>query len=134
MPFPSITALATAILVIILMGLGFYTSMGRLKHSQSLGHGGSDELERRMRSHGNLAEHAALILLCLALLEMSGARAGLVAVLAGWLVVARIAHPIGLMTKPGPNPLRFFGSASTYLIGALAGVWLLLIAFERMSS
>lgn len=133
MTFPAITAIAAGILIVLLMALGFYTSMGRLKHGQSLGYGSSDDLEKRMRSHGNLAEHAAIVLLCLALVEMSGADRRIVAALAAWLVAARLAHPIGLAGKPGPNPLRFFGGASTYVIGSIAGVWLVFIAMNRVT-
>lgn len=133
MMFPAITAIATGILIVLLMVLGFYTSMGRLKHRQSLGHGGSDDLEKRMRSHGNLAEHAAIVLFCLALVEMSGADRRIVAALATWLVVARLAHPVGLASKPGPNVLRFFGGASTYVIGVIAGVCLITIAIQRVT-
>lgn len=133
MIFPVYTSLATAILVILLMGLGLYTSMGRLKFSQSVGHGDHDELEKRMRFHGNLAEHAALTLLGLALLEASGADQDVVKWLCIWLVVARILHPIGLAGKPGPNPLRFFGGSSTYMIGVISGIWLTFVAISRLA-
>lgn len=132
MTFPAITATATGFLSILLMALGLYTAFGRLKHRQSLGHGGSDELEMRMRRHGNLAEHAPIVLLTLALIEISGGDRRMVAALAVWLVAARLLHPIGLNTK-GPTVPRFLGAASTFAIGAIAGLWLLAIAAGRLS-
>jgi hypothetical protein len=84
-----------------------------------------------MRTHGNLAEHAALVLLVIGLVELSGADRRGVAILAGWFVLARLAHVAG-MYRPSPNVPRFFGSASTYTIGVLAGVWLLAIAIPRI--
>lgn len=132
MTFPAITAAATGILSILLIALGLYTAFGRLKHRRSLGHGGSDDLELRMRRHGNLAEHAPIVLLTLALIEMSGGDRRMVAALAVWLVAARLLHPIGLNTK-GPTVARFLGAASTFAIGAIAGLWLIAIAAGRLS-
>lgn len=131
MQFPAVTALATSILVILLMGLGLYISMARLKLRQSLGTGGHGDLERRVRTHANLAEHGAFVLLCLALIETSGADRRGVMVLAGWFTLARLLHALG-MFRPAPNPFRFIGSASTYTIGALAGIWLIAIALPRI--
>jgi hypothetical protein len=132
MPFPTISALSTGVLVILLMGLGFYTSMGRLGFKQSLGHGDNRELEKRVRTHGNLAEHAPIVLLALALIEMSGADRRGVAILALWFVIARMLHVLGLLGKSGPNTPRFLGSASTYVVGMLAGAWLIVIALPRI--
>ena len=131
MMYPTISALAAGTLVILLMGLGFYTSMGRLNLKQSIGHGGHDALERRMRSHGNLAEHAPFVLICLALIEMAGADRRGVAILAGWFVAARLAHVVGMFRR-SPNAARTLGSASTYAVGSLAGAWLVWIALQRM--
>ena len=132
MQFPLYTAIATGMLTILLMALGMLTSFGRLKYNQSTGSGTSDGLEKRMRSHGNLAEYAALTLLCLGLVEMSGAAPMVMAVLCGWLVIARIAHPIGMFGKAGPNLLRFFGGMSTYLVGFISGIWLIVIVVSRL--
>lgn len=125
MQFPIFTAMATGVLTILLVVLALLTSFGRRKYHQSIGSGANDELEKRVRSHGNLAEHGAVILLCLGLLEMSGASQMVMAGLCGWFVLARIAHPIGMLGKPGPNLPRFFGSMSTYLVGVIAGAWLI---------
>ncbi len=125
MIFPTYTALATSMLIILLMTLGFRTSLGRSKYDHSIGYGGPEELEMRMRSHGNLAENAAIVLLCLGFLEMSGADRNIVGLLAAWFVVARLLHPLGISERAGAGQLRFIGGVSTYLIGSGAGVWLL---------
>ena len=111
-----------------------FTSFGRMKYNQSLGAGSSEGLEKRMRSHANLAENAAMVLIVLGLLEMSGVSRTAIIILAGWFVVARIIHPMGIAGKPGPNLLRLFGSMSTYTIGIISGLWLVLVAVERLSA
>lgn len=131
MSYPAVTALAVAVLVILLMSLSLFISIGRMRFKQSLGHTPNSELERRVRIHGNLAEHAPFVLLAIGLVEMSGADRRWVAIMAGWFVAARLVHIVG-MYRPAPNIARFFGSASTNTIGTLAGIWLVAIALQRL--
>lgn len=126
--FPTITALTLSATIILQMGLGMRTSMGRLKFSQSVGDGGKPAMAARVRSHGNLAENAPIILMTLAFLEANGANSYGIAALAAVFFVGRILHPIGMGMKKTPNAPRFLGAFTSYMVGFISGVWLLLTA------
>ncbi len=133
MVFPVYTAIAAATLTLILMVLGFYTVSARRSESTSLGFKKGSTLEKRVRAHANLAEYGPLILISLGLIEISVGRSMVVAGLAAWLIIARTLHPIGLITKTGANAFRFIGAASTFLIGIIVGIWLLIIAVKYLN-
>jgi len=126
--FPVITAMTLGATIILQMGLGMRTSMGRLKFSQSVGDGGKPEMVARIRSHGNLAENAPIVLMTIALLEATGANSTGITALAVVFLIARLLHPIGISMKKSPNAPRFLGTFSTYILGIISGGWLLVTA------
>ena len=130
--FPTITALTLGATIILQMGLGMRTSMGRMKFSQSVGDGGKPEMAARMRSHGNLTENAPIILLTLGLLEASGANATGIIVLAAVFFLGRLLHPIGIGMKKAPNAPRFLGAFTSYMVGFASGIWLLVTAAQTL--
>ncbi len=130
--FPAITALTLGATIILQMGLGMRTSMGRLKFSQKMGDGGKPEMVARIRSHGNLAENAPIVLMTIALLEATGANSVGILSLAGAFFIARLLHPIGIAMKKSPNAPRFLGTMSTYMVGFISGGWLLVIAAKML--
>lgn len=130
--FPTITALTLGATIILQMGLGMRTSMGRLKFSQKLGDGGKSEMVARIRGHGNLTENAPIILMTLALLEAIGANSTGIAVLAIVFFIGRLLHPIGVSMKKSTNAPRFAGSMSSYMVGFIGGGWLLLTAAQML--
>jgi uncharacterized membrane protein YecN with MAPEG domain len=137
MEFPVITALAGGIVIILQMAMSFYVVMARAKYKVSVGDNGEVELERRVRAHGNLAENAAIIIVILALLELARVSPLVVGVFAVWFVIARIAHAIGMIEKSGRalkaiNKARFFGAASTMLLGMIMGGMLIFIALSKV--
>ena len=72
MTYPVITAIAAGIIINLQMILMMICGKSRYKHAQGLGDNGQPELLARIRSHGNLAENSAIVLLVLGLLEMAG--------------------------------------------------------------
>jgi uncharacterized membrane protein YecN with MAPEG domain len=120
-----ITALYAAVQAI----LGFVLSMGigpmRGKLGVSIGDGGNPDLLLRIRRHGNWAENVPLALLLLALLELNGASGTLLHGLGATLLVARIAHPIGLKKDKVNDPLRIGGALLTGLVTAVSAIALL---------
>ncbi|MEM9532575.1 MAG: MAPEG family protein [Pseudomonadota bacterium] len=116
-----ITALYAGILALILLGLSFGTGAARNRSKVSLGDGGNPDLLVAIRRHGNAVEYVPMILLLLALLEANGASPTLLHVLGAGLVVARIAHPLGLSSERMVHPLRIAGAAFTSLIMVVAG-------------
>ncbi len=94
----TLTAAAGAALINIWLSI----RIGRLRtaHKISVGDGGNEALNRRMRAHLNFAENVPLVLVLIAALEISGAgRLGGGAWLlpvAALFLIGRIAHGLGM--------------------------------------
>jgi len=120
-----ITAVYAALQALIGFALSMPIGPLRGKLGVSIGDGGNAELLLRMRRHGNWAENVPLALLLMGLLELNGAGATLLHVLGATLLIARIAHPIGLKPDSVNTPLRIGGAVLTGLVTVVsAGVLL----------
>ncbi len=117
-----ITALYGGLLMIIAIVLGAHVGNFRGKVGISILHGDNTELAERMRRHGNFIENVPLILVLLVINELNGASAMLLHGMGITLVLARIAHPIGLRADNIGHPLRFVGAAGTALVLVVAGI------------
>jgi uncharacterized membrane protein YecN with MAPEG domain len=124
---PSVSALAAGVLIILQMLLLLFTARGRQRARQSLGDGGDEDLTRAVRRHGNLAENAAIFLICAALYEMMGGERMWVEVLCGAFVIGRLSHALGLSMKNTVNVFRLLGVALTVAAGVAVGVRLVLM-------
>jgi uncharacterized membrane protein YecN with MAPEG domain len=119
-----ITALYAGILAIVLVALSVRVIRHRLTGQVSLGDGGG-VLSPVIRAHGNFIEYVPMALILIGLLESRGTAGWLLHLLGIVLVVARLAHPFGLVMKP-PNAARAIGITGTLLVILAAGVLLLL--------
>ncbi len=122
-----VTAFVTAICAIMLLITAIDTVRQRVRIGAAFGDKDDQKLISASRSHGNLAEHAPIVILLLAFLEMSRAyHMGLMAIGALFLA-GRVAHIIGLYapmsTKP-PLP-RSIGVIVTWLTLAVLSGWTL---------
>jgi uncharacterized membrane protein YecN with MAPEG domain len=124
MPVP-VTSLYAALLALLVVALAFRVGVARRARRIGHGDGGSESLQRRIRAHGNAVEYIPLGLLLLLLLELAGYAAPTLHVLGGLLLVARVAHALGLSKSLGVTPGRFFGILATWLMLTLAAVLLL---------
>ena len=132
MTYPVITAIAAGIIINLQMILMMICGKSRYKHRQGLGDNGQPELLARLRSHGNLAENSAIVLLVLGLLEMAGINQTIVIIAASAFVLGRILHPIGLFKTSGTSAPRAIGVATTGLIGMAGGLYLIYTALQRL--
>ena len=123
MPLPIITGLYAGLLALLYGYLGFRVGPLRSRLGISMFDGGDKQLGLEMRRHGNFAEYVPFTLLLLALIEMNGAPAAAVHALGGVLVLARIAHPIGLQWDKLNDPLRGIGAGGTALVMTVAAIW-----------
>jgi uncharacterized protein len=122
-----VTAFVAAICAIMLLITAIDTVRQRVRLGAAFGDKDDHKLISATRSHGNLAEHAPIVILLLAFLEMSRAyHMGLMAIGALFLA-GRVAHIIGLYapmsTKP-PLP-RSIGVIVTWLTLAVLSGWTL---------
>lgn len=119
-----ITPLYASLLGLLYFALSVRTLLVRRKLQVAVGDGGSKELLRAMRVHGNFAEYAPISLLLLLMLELVGASRLLLHVLCACLVLGRLAHAYGVAKIREDYRYRVFGMAMTFtaLVGAAVGL------------
>jgi uncharacterized protein len=123
LPITLVTAGLCGLLFFI---LSLQVARGRSATHVAIGDGGDPTLLTRIRAHANFAEYVPLVLILLALCEISNAHRGLLAVCGGVLVLARLSHALG-MPHPAPNRLRVFGTIGTWANIVLLSVLALLL-------
>ncbi len=129
MTLPVTAALAAAMGALLLL-LAIDTVRQRFRTSTAHGFGDDQRLTSASRSHGNLAEHAPMVIILVALLEMSQANHMGLMIVSGVFILARLLHIHGLYNpKEGSPPLtRALGVILTWIVlAALIGwtLWLL---------
>jgi len=122
-----IVSLYLALTLLLLVLLAARVALFRNSNKIGLGTKSNHALERRVRAHGNLAEHAPFALLALAVLEYQAQPAWLLHTLGASFVLARLLHAQGLHQSSGYSFGRFFGTLLTWLM--LLGCAALLLAF-----
>ena len=116
-----VTPIYAGILAILFFVLSVRVVQGRGK-GISLGDGGDVVLQRRIRGHGNFAEYVPLILLMMAMLELSRFSIYLLHALGATLVAARLLHGYALSFTERFTFGRFWGTALTFLVLLVCGV------------
>ena len=105
MHIPTITGFYLALLALLYLVLGLQVSRLRRGNRVLFGDGDNIKLRSAIRAHGNFAEYVPVIVLLVALLEMSGMPTARVHLLMGMLLVARLLHPLGMYV--GPRTMQF---------------------------
>lgn len=113
---PTITALYAGLLGLVLFGLAVKTILMRRKLKVGLGDGGTAELLQCTRATGNFIEYVPLVLVLMLLLELNGVPALLLHGCGAALVVARLAHALGLLSSAGTSAGRFVGTSATFVL------------------
>ncbi len=119
-PYVPITALYAALLALIATVLAFQVGSMRGSTKISILHGDNMELAEKMRRHQNFTEAVPMALILFAVVELNGASTTLLHALGGSLVLARIAHPMGLHHDNIRHPLRAVGAIGTLLVTLIA--------------
>jgi uncharacterized protein len=128
-----VTAFTAAVCAIMLLILSADTVRHRMRAKAAFGNAGDAKLISASRAHGNLAEHAPIVLILLAGLELAHAYHPLLTGLGALFLFGRVAHIFGLyMPVSAQPPLpRLIGVIITWIvIAALSGwtLWLLAIS------
>ena len=126
-----ITGLYVALGVLLVLVLAVRVVMRRWTARIGIGDGNDKELRKRIRAHGNAVEYLPIGLLALLLLDLDGTTPVLLHACGIALIVARIAHAIGLSRTGGTSPERLFGITLTFLTLLAMAVLLLLQQFAR---
>jgi len=120
-----ITAFYAGLLALIVIVLGAVIGPMRLRTNISILHGDNMELATAVRRHGNFIESVPFALILMGFLELNGASPGILHGLGIALVLARIAHPIGLKHDNPRHPLRGLGAGVTVLVTLIAALMLI---------
>lgn len=113
MILPTTLAMAAAA-ALINIWLAMRCGRVRGKESISIGTGGSELMERRMRAQLNFVENTPWVLALVALLELAGKGGQWLAVVAAIYMLGRIAHALG-MDPDGFAKGRMIGTLTTML-------------------
>jgi uncharacterized protein len=128
------TLLTAGSLGLVFVVLSLRVVKKRLAGMVSMGDGGDPDLLERMRAHGNFAEHVPFLLLLMAGIEINaGHHAPWLWVSGGLLVIARIAHAIG-MSRPSPNMFRSAGVVISLLLMIGLSLWALALGLGLQSA
>ena len=117
----SFAVICTALLGVLLFGLGLYVSILRFRQGQNIGHDANpdDPLHRAVRAHGNTAEYVPFLGLLFLWFAARPAPNWIEATI-GIATGARFLLVAGLLwgkSLQEPNPARFLGALLTYLCG-----------------
>ena len=85
------------------------------------------ELAERVRVHQNFLEYVPMFLIVMGAIELSGGSRMFLYVVGDLLVIARIAHAIGLKHDRMSHPGRLIGAGGTFLVTVVTagyGLWL----------
>lgn len=117
-----VTTLYAGILGLLYIALSFYVIKGRFKHEVALGDNGNQDMIKRVRAHANFIEYVPFALLLIILAEFEGTSEYLIHGLCATLLIARLGHVYGLMTKDGTSIGRAGGTILTFLVIIIAGI------------
>jgi len=127
----TVTPLYVALIALWMVVLSLRVAQTRRKYVVSLGDGGHDELNVRMRGFGNLIEYAPIALLILLLLELQSVSAMWLHIYGGVFLVLRVIHPLALYGQTKPTKLQKLGrmiSAGGTMLLLLVGAVALLVS------
>jgi len=111
----TITALYAGLAGLLYLLLSAHVIRQRIATHQSLGDGGDDTLNRRIRTHANFAEYAPMTLILIAAFEAQGAPAPLVHLAGIVLLVSRALHAYGMQSDSRAWG-RKYGIVSCFLL------------------
>ncbi len=123
-----VTAFVGAICALLLLFTAMLTVRQRLRLKAAFGDHGDAKLIAASRSHGNLAEHAPIVIILLGLLETARANHMALMVIGALFLIGRVAHIAGLHTpsEPGKAPVtRQIGVMATWVTLLVLGGWTL---------
>lgn len=120
-----VTALYAGVLAIFALVLSARAGSYRGKVGISILNGDpvNWELAQRVRAHQNFLEYVPLVLILMGISELNGASSTYLNAIGGLLIIARIAHAIGLKHDNMAHIGRLIGAAGTALLTMVAAIY-----------
>jgi uncharacterized membrane protein YecN with MAPEG domain len=130
-----ITLLFVGIMAIFALVLSFRAGSFRGKTGVSVLYGepANMELAERVRVHQNFLEYVPMLLILMGAIELAGGSATFLYAIGAALVVARIAHAVGLKHDNMGHIGRLIGAGGTALITLVAAVYALWMAVPALT-
>ncbi|WP_172835966.1 MAPEG family protein [Porphyrobacter sp. CACIAM 03H1] len=91
-----VTLAAAAAAAVLNLWLSIRVGAVRRALSISVGDGGSDSLQRRMRAQANFVENTPFVLALIAAIELAGKGGGWLSLVAAAYMIARVLHGFGM--------------------------------------
>ncbi len=125
-----ITALYAGILAIFALFLSFRAGARRGKSGVSILYGDpiNWELAERVRAHQNFLEYVPILLILMGVSELNGASSTMLHSVGALLVIARVAHMIGLRHDNMAHIGRAIGAGGTALLTLVMAIYTIWIA------
>ena len=125
-----VTALYAGVLAIFALVLSFQAGTFRGKAGVSILHGDpvNWELAERVRRHQNFLEYVPIVLILMGLIEINGGSVMYLHIVGVLLIVARVAHAIGLKHDNMAHVGRAIGAGGTALITLVSAGYALWLA------
>ena len=129
-----ISALYAGLLANFALYLSFQAGGFRGKSGVSLLYGDpvNVELAERVRRHQNFLEYVPMVLILMALIEINGGSGMFLHIIGVLLIIARIAHMVGLKHDNMAHKGRAIGAGGTALITLVAAGYTIWIAVAPM--
>jgi uncharacterized membrane protein YecN with MAPEG domain len=122
-----VTLAAAAAAAVLNIWLGIRIGSLRTALQISVGDGGSEALQRRMRAQLNYVENTAFVLILIAAIELAGKGSWWLALVAAAYFLARVAHGFG-MDGGKAQMGRMIGTLTTMLVQLALAIVAALIA------
>lgn len=121
----TVTPVYAALLALLYVFLSLRVIGVRRSDKVSLGDGGSEELQRRIRVHGNFAEYVPIGLILMTLAEMQSRSIYALHAIGLCLVAGRVLHALGVTGRQAtPRVVGMVLTFTALIIGALANLGL----------
>lgn len=111
----TVTLTSTTAAGLLCIWLGMRVGRLRQQFRVSVGDGGHEPLQRRMRAQLNFVEYTPFVLLLIAGIELSGRADAWLPYVAAAYMLGRVAHAFGMDAAGPPSKLRMIGIAVTML-------------------
>ena len=120
-----ITLMYASVFAIFALVLSFFAGSARGKSGISIGVGepANMELLQKVRVHQNFLEYVPMILIVMGGIEAIGGSSMFLYVVGDLLIIARIAHAVGLKHDKMNTMGRLIGAGGTALITVVVGVY-----------
>ena len=130
----NITLLYAALLATVALALSFRAGTFRGKAGVSVLYGEPPnmELAERVRVHQNFLEYVPMVLILMGAIELGGGSSAFLHGAGIVLIVARIAHAIGLKHDNMAHPGRVIGAGGTALVTLVAAIYALWLVAKPM--